>query len=179
MDLRTHQISLSGALQRVLGRAGHFQHHLRRLCRAHPPRRSRKRRGVVESAKAGRPEIAIDYRVVWPDGSVHLTTSRASSSTRQVRPRGSSLRSWTSPSASESRRRLGGQKEVLQKVVDNAPLAITFDENGRLPGEPGLGAPVRLDVEGALELKLEVYAKLLPTPPRAREGSALHGGGNG
>jgi PAS domain S-box-containing protein len=172
MDLRTHQISLSGALQRVLGVAPDtssitFDDYVELI---HPEDRESVR-GVVESAKAGRPEIAIDYRVVWPDGSVHFTTSRAKvffdaagTATRVV----AALMDITERQRVEEEVRR--QKEVLQKVVDNAPLAITFfDENGRLllvnrAWERLFGWTLK----ELSELKLEVYAKLLPDP-RERE----------
>jgi PAS domain S-box-containing protein len=84
LDLQTHQITFSNALQRVLGLAPGtlhltFEEYIERV---HPEDRAHLSQ-VVENVIAGQPtkagqsDIAIDYRIVWPDGSVHWTTSRA------------------------------------------------------------------------------------------------------
>jgi PAS domain S-box-containing protein len=78
LDLQANQISLSNPMQRVLGLAPGttsltFEQYTER---AHPEDRASVRQ-AVENATADQPDIALDYRIVWPDGSVHWVTSRA------------------------------------------------------------------------------------------------------
>jgi PAS domain S-box-containing protein len=79
MDLQTNQISLSNPMQRVVGLAPgtfklSFEEWVERII--HPEDRASVRT-AVENGVAGPPDIALDYRIVWPDGSVHWVTSRA------------------------------------------------------------------------------------------------------
>jgi two-component system, cell cycle sensor histidine kinase and response regulator CckA len=78
MDLQTQQISLSVPMQRVVGLppgtdALNFDQWLALI---HPEDRASVQREVEQSI-AGQPTITLDYRIVWPDGSVHWVTSRA------------------------------------------------------------------------------------------------------
>jgi two-component system, cell cycle sensor histidine kinase and response regulator CckA len=79
LDLQTQQIDLSIPMQRVVGLAPGTDHlsfddWVGRVI--HPEDREIVRRAVANGI-AGNPDIAADYRVVWPDGSVHWVTSRA------------------------------------------------------------------------------------------------------
>ena len=168
LDLVTRRITLSSALERVLGFPPGMSHITfeEYLERVHPDDRERLSR-EVETVNAGRPEIAIDYRVLSPDGDVRFTTSRAKAffdaagrATRIV----ATLMDITERQRAEDEVRR--QKEVLQKIFDNAPLAISFfDEGGRLllvnlAWERLFGWTLK----ELSDPELDVYAKLLPDP---------------
>jgi PAS domain S-box-containing protein len=77
-DLQTNQVTFSNSLRQVLGLASDtfnltFEEYAERI---YPEDRARLRQ-AVEDAIAGQSDIAVDYRIVWPDESVHWTTSRA------------------------------------------------------------------------------------------------------
>jgi two-component system cell cycle sensor histidine kinase/response regulator CckA len=79
MDLQTQTISLSEPMQRVVGLAPgtatlSFEDWVGRVI--HPEDRASVQR-AVEKGIAGEPHIALDYRIVWPDGTVRWATSRA------------------------------------------------------------------------------------------------------
>jgi two-component system, cell cycle sensor histidine kinase and response regulator CckA len=79
MDLHTHTINLSEPMQRVVGLPPGtsllgFEDWVGRVI--HPEDRASVQQ-AVEKGIAGDPHITLDYRVVWPDGSVHWATSRA------------------------------------------------------------------------------------------------------
>jgi two-component system, cell cycle sensor histidine kinase and response regulator CckA len=79
MDLRTRTISLSEPMQRVVGLAPgtstlSFEQWVGRVI--HPEDRASVQR-AVEKGIAGEPHIALDYRIVWPDGTVRWAASRA------------------------------------------------------------------------------------------------------
>lgn len=78
MDLETHQITCSDAMQQVLGFApGTFNPTFPEYVeRVHPEDRDIVRQ-AVENGIAGQPDISVDYRIVWPDGSIHWVASRA------------------------------------------------------------------------------------------------------
>jgi two-component system, cell cycle sensor histidine kinase and response regulator CckA len=79
MNLQTQTISLSEPMQRVVGLAPgtptlSFEDWIGRVI--HPEDRTSVQR-AVEKGIAGEPDIALDYRIVWPDGAVRWVTSRA------------------------------------------------------------------------------------------------------
>jgi PAS domain S-box-containing protein len=78
LDLQLNQTTFSNALQQVLGFApGAFNPTFEGYVeRVHPEDRALVRQ-AVEQAIAGQPDIALDYRIVWPDGSIRWVTSRA------------------------------------------------------------------------------------------------------
>jgi PAS domain S-box-containing protein len=80
MDLQTQMISLSEPMQRVVGLAPgtstlSFEDWISRVI--HPEDRASVQR-AVEKGITGEPDIALDYRILWPDGTVRWVTSRAS-----------------------------------------------------------------------------------------------------
>jgi PAS domain S-box-containing protein len=78
LNLQTNQITFSNALRQIIGLApGTFNLTFEEYAERIPPEDRARLGHVIEDAKAGQPDIAIDYRIVWPDGSVHWTTSRA------------------------------------------------------------------------------------------------------
>jgi two-component system cell cycle sensor histidine kinase/response regulator CckA len=78
MDLQTRTISLSEPMQRVCGLTDtatlSFEEWVGRVI--HPEDRASVQR-AVEKGIAGDPHITLDYRVVWPDATIHWVTSRA------------------------------------------------------------------------------------------------------
>ena len=78
MDLQTNQITLSNAMRQVIGfPPGTFKATFQEYAqRVYPEDRAMVQQ-LVEGAIAGQPEINVDYRIVWPDGSIHWVTSRA------------------------------------------------------------------------------------------------------
>lgn len=79
MDLQTQTINLSGPMQRVVGLPPgtstlSFADWIGRVI--HPDDRASVQE-AVEKGMAGQPHIALDYRIVWPDGTVRWATSRA------------------------------------------------------------------------------------------------------
>jgi PAS domain S-box-containing protein len=135
MDFRTDRVSLSNPLQRVLGLPPgtanlSFEEWVGLV---HPEDRDGVRR-EVEAAVAGRPTITQDYRIVWPDGSVHWVTARARTfydeAGRATRLIGTVMDVTDRKHAEDEVRK---QAEVLQKIFDNAPIAINFfGPDGRL-----------------------------------------------
>jgi len=78
LDLQSNQVSLSHPMQRVLGLAPGtdnltFEEYVELI---HPEDRASVSQ-AVENAIADRTDIALDYRIVWPEGTVHWVTSRA------------------------------------------------------------------------------------------------------
>lgn len=135
LDLETNKISLSHPMQRVLGLAPGtvnltFEEYVELV---HPEDRASVSQSV-ENAIADRTDIALDYRIVWPEGTVHWVTSRARvfyDETGQARRIIGALTDITERKLAEDEVRR--QKEVFQKIFDNAPIALNFfSEDGRL-----------------------------------------------
>jgi PAS domain S-box-containing protein len=79
LNLQTNQITLSDAMQRVVGLAPgtvnlSFEEWVELV---HPEDRANVRQAVENSIVDGNPDIVLDFRIVWPDGSVHWVTTRA------------------------------------------------------------------------------------------------------
>ena len=79
MDLQSETIHLSEPMQRVVGLPPgtstlSFADWVGRVI--HPDDRASVQQ-AVEKGIAGEPHIVLDYRIVWPDGTVHWATSRA------------------------------------------------------------------------------------------------------
>jgi PAS domain S-box-containing protein len=176
MDLQTNLVALSDPMQRVVGLAPgtdnlSFDEWLELI---HPEDRASVRE-AVENSIAGNPDIVLDYRIVWPDGSVHWMTSRARTfydeTGRATRIIGAIMDITDRKRAEEESRR---QRELLQKIFDNAPIGINFfDENGRLllvnqMWERTFGWTVK-ELE---EQNVDIYVEAVPDPresQRARE----------
>jgi two-component system, cell cycle sensor histidine kinase and response regulator CckA len=80
MDLQTQTINLSEPMQRVVGLPPgtstlRFEDWVGRVI--HPEDRASVQQAVEKGIAGGNPHIALDYRVIWQDGTVHWATSRA------------------------------------------------------------------------------------------------------
>lgn len=136
MDLQSQQINLSEPMQRVVGLPPgssrlSFDEWIGRVI--HPEHRASVRE-AVERATASRPDITLDYRIVWPDGSVHWVTSRArvffDERGQPTKVIGAIMDITDQKRADDERHK---QAEVFQKIFDNAPIGINFfAEDGRL-----------------------------------------------
>jgi PAS domain S-box-containing protein len=79
MDLQTQTVNLSEPMQRVVGLPPgtstlSFADWVGKVI--HPEDRASVQQ-AVEKGLAGEPNISLDYRIVWPDGTVRWATSRA------------------------------------------------------------------------------------------------------
>ena len=78
LDLQSYQLTFSTALQQILGLAPgtaslSFQEYAEWI---YPEDRAIVQQ-EIEKAIAGKPDMAFDCRIIWPDGSVHWVTARA------------------------------------------------------------------------------------------------------
>ena len=129
LDLSTHQVVLSDGLQQVLGFSpGTFRNLTLEefIERVHPEDRECVRQ-LVEQTIAARSDIAIDYRVVRPDGSIRWVTSRSKAfydeAGRPTRMVGALVDITDHKLAEDEIRR---QKEIFQKIFDIAPIGLIF-----------------------------------------------------
>jgi two-component system, cell cycle sensor histidine kinase and response regulator CckA len=168
LDLQTNQTFFSDALQQVLGfTPGTFNPTLEGYIeRVHPEDRDRVRQAVGATI-ADRSDTTVDYRIVWPDGSVHWVTSRTKAfydeTGKPTRIVGAVMDITERKQAEDEVRK---QKEVLQKIFDSAPIAIHFvGEDGRVllvnsVWERIFGWTLR----ELREQDRDIYAEALPDP---------------